>query len=102
MKLVECLTKEIDKPLPAPVHSVLQVRFKFRQKYKMLPYTRNPFIISREYIIKKDGNMTYKIVWKIIIAGKKYDKGRNPEKHQFKHSTLAMPSCLESLKVVYH
>ena len=58
---------EINKPLPAPVHCVSQIRFKFRSQFQLLPQIRCPITLRIESsIISIDSNITDKIIRKII------------------------------------
>ena len=39
-KSVNFSSTEIEKPLPAPIHSVSQIKFKFRSQFQLLPQIR--------------------------------------------------------------
>ena len=58
---------EINKPIPAPVHSVSQIRFKFRSQFWLLAQIRYLITIRIETsIISIDNNITDNIIRKVI------------------------------------
>ena len=58
---------EIKKPLPAPVHSVSQIRFKFRSQFYLLPWIICLITLRTERsIIIIDSNITGNIIRKNI------------------------------------
>ena len=58
---------KINKPLPAPVHSILQIRFKFRSQLQLLPQIRCLIILRLESsIISIHSNITNSIIRKVI------------------------------------
>ena len=63
---------EINKSLPAPVHSVSKIRFKFRIHFQQLPQIRYLITLRKESsIISIDSNITDNITKKIINASRK-------------------------------
>ena len=58
---------ENNKALPAQIHSVLQIRFKFRSQFQLLPQIRYLITFRVESsIISIDSNITYNIIRTVI------------------------------------
>ena len=58
---------EINRPLPAPVRSVSQIRFKFKSQFQLLPQIRCLITLRTEsIIISIDSNVTDNIIMKVI------------------------------------
>ena len=58
---------ENNKALPAQVHSVLQIRFKFRSQFQLLPQIRYLITFRVESsIIIRGSNITYNIIRRVI------------------------------------
>ena len=58
---------EINKALLAPVHNVSQIRFKFRNQFKLLPHIRCLITLRIESsITSTDSNITDNIIRKVI------------------------------------
>ena len=58
---------EVNKPLPASFHKVLQVRFKFHSKFQLLPQIRCLITLRMESSITSiDSNITDNIIRKVI------------------------------------
>ena len=67
MKPAEFSSIEINKPPLTPVCSVSQIRFKFRNQFKLLPQIRCQFTLRiKSSIISIDSNTTDNIVRKAI------------------------------------
>ena len=66
---------EINKPLPAPVHSVSQIRFKFRSQFQLLPQITCLITLTIESsIISIDSNVTHNIFRKVMYSRKMYSR----------------------------
>ena len=68
----------INKPLPTPVHSVSQIRFKFRNQFQLLPQIRCPITLRVESSISNiDSNITYNIIRNVINVQQKMCRTKN-------------------------
>ena len=82
---------EINKPHPAPVHSVSQIRFKFRSQFKLLPQIRCLIAVRVEgSIISIDSNIIDNIR-KVINAQQKKCRTKYC-KFRTKYSCEILPS----------